>query len=252
MTLPELDRALRQLRLSGMADVLDARLRHAQAERLAPLDLVATLVSDELLRRQDRLLGRRRTQAHFRDEGKTLDTFDFDFNKKLARALVFELATGRFIAQREDALFLGPPGTGKSHLAQAIGHAAIQQGYRVRYTEAHGLLDELAEATVDGTRREKMTELATVPLLIIDDLGMRKLPATAAEDLLELVMRRYERASSLLTSNRPVDDWGKLLGDTAAVSALLDRLLHHAHVLKCGPRSWRLRHHTLPEEGVTK
>jgi len=252
MTLPELDRALRQLRLSGMADALDARLRQAQAERLAPLDLVATLVGDELVRRQDRLLARRRTHARFRDADKTLDTFDFDFNKKLPRALVFELATGRFIAQREDALFLGPPGTGKSHLAQAIGHAAIQQGYRVRYTEAHGLLDELAEASVDGTRREKMTELATVPLLVIDDLGMRKLPATAAEDLLELVMRRYERASTLLTSNRPVDDWGKLLGDTAAVTALLDRLLHHAHVLKCGPRSWRMRHHTLPAEGVTQ
>ncbi|PYP66469.1 MAG: hypothetical protein DMD36_17240 [Gemmatimonadetes bacterium] len=252
MTLAELDRALRQLRLSGMAVALEARLRQAQAERLAPLDLVAALVTDELVRRQDRLLERRRTHARFRDPGKTLDTFDFDFNKKMDRARVFELATGRFIAAHEDALFLGPPGTGKSHLAQAIGHAAIQQGYRVRYTEAHGLLDELAEASIDGTRREKMTELATVPLLIIDDLGMRKLPATAAEDLLELVMRRYERTSTLLTSNRPVDDWGKLLGDTAAVAALLDRLLHHGHVLKCGPRSWRMRHHTLPTEGVTQ
>ncbi len=252
MTLAELDRALRQLRLSGMATALEARLRQAQADRMAPLDLVATLVTDELVRRQDRLLERRRTQARFRDPGKTLDSFDFDFNKKLDRARLFELATGRFIAAREDALFLGPPGTGKSHLAQAIGHAAIQQGYRVRYTEAHGLLDELAEASVDGTRRETMTELATVPLLIIDDLGMRKLPATAAEDLLELVMRRYERASTLLTSNRPVDDWGKLLGDTAAVAALLDRLLHHGHLLKCGPRSWRMRHHALPAEGPTQ
>jgi len=234
-----------------MADALEARLRQAQAERMAPLDLVAALASDELVRRQDRLLARRRTQARFRDPGKTLDTFDFDFNKKVDRALVFTLATGRFIAAHDDALFLGPPGTGKSHLAQAIGQAAIQQGYRVRYAEAHGLLDELAEASVDGTRREKMTELATVPLLI-DDLGMRKLPATAAEDLLELVMRRYERVSTLLTSNRPVDDWGKLLGDTAAVTALLDRLLHHAHVLKCGPRSWRMRHHTLPAEGATQ
>ena len=252
MTLAELDRALRQLRLSGMATALEARLRQAQADRMAPLDLVATLVTDELVRRQDRLLERRRTHARFRDPGKTLDTFDFDFNKKLDRARIFELATGRFIAAHDDALFLGPPGTGKSHLAQAIGHAAIHQGYRVRYTEAHGLLDELAEASVDGTRREKMTELATVPLLIIDDLGMRKLPATAAEDLLELVMRRYERASTLLTSNRPVDDWGKLLGDTAAVAALLDRLLHHGHLLKCGPRSWRMRHHALPAEGATQ
>jgi DNA replication protein DnaC len=169
MTLTELDRALRQLRLSGMADGLEARLRQAQAERLVPLDLVATLVTDELVRRQDRLLARRRVQARFRDPGKTLDTFDFDFNRKVDRALVFTLATGRFIAAHEDALFLGPPGTGKSHLAQAIGHAAIQQGYRVRYAEAHGLLDELAEATIDGTRREKMTELATVPLLIDGD-----------------------------------------------------------------------------------
>ena len=241
MTLPELDRALRQLRLSGMADVLEARLHQAQTERQAPLDLVAALVTDELVRRQDRLLARRRTQAQFRDPAKTLDTFNFDFNRKLNRALVFDLATARFVAQHEDALFLGPPGTGKSHLAQAIGQAAIQQGWRVRYFEAHALLDHLAEASIDGTRRDVMHDLATVPLLIIDDLGMRKLPATAAEDLLELVMRRYERVSTLLTSNRPVDDWGKLLGDTAAVTALLDRLLHHAHILKCGPRSWRTK-----------
>jgi DNA replication protein DnaC len=126
-------------------------------------------------------------------------------------------------------------------LAQAIGQTAIQQGYRVLYREAHVLLDELAEAVVDGTRREFMETLTTVPLLIIDDFGMRKLPLTAAEDLLEIVMRRYERASTLLTSNRPVEDWGKLLGDVAAVTAMLDRILHHGHLLKCGPRSWRTK-----------
>ena len=137
MTLVEVDRALRKLRLSGMADVLETRLRHAQAERLPPLDLIATLVSDELRRREDRLLARRHKLARFRDPDRSLENFDFDFNKKMNRALVFDLATARFIQQREDALFLGPPGTGKSHLAQAIGHAAIQQGYRVTYREAH-------------------------------------------------------------------------------------------------------------------
>ena len=126
-------------------------------------------------------------------------------------------------------------------MAQAIGQAAIQQGYRVLYRETHVLLDELADAVADGTRKEYMKSVATVPLLIVDDFGMRKLPHTAAEDLLEIVMRRYERASTLLTSNRPVEDWGKLLGDVAAVSAMLDRLLHHGHVLKCGPRSWRTK-----------
>jgi len=135
----------------------------------------------------------------------------------------------------------GSGGTGKSHLGQAIGQAAIQQNYRVMYRETHVLLDNLAEAVVEGTRKQFMESVASVPLLIIDDFGMRKLPHTAAEDLLEIIMRRYERASTLLTSNRPVEDWGKLLGDAAAVTAMLDRLLHHGHVLKCGPRSWRTK-----------
>ena len=136
---------------------------------------------------------------------------------------------------------LGSSGSGKSHLAQAIGHAVILQGYRVLYREAHVLLEDLADATLDGKHKEHMEMLSTVPLLIIDDLGMRKLPLTAAEELLEIIMRRYERTSTLLTSNRPVEDWGKLLGDSAAVTAMLDRLLHHGHVLKCGPRSWRTK-----------
>lgn len=241
MNLIELDRALRQLRLGGMATVLEIRLRQAQTESMAPIDLISCLVSDELTRRGDRLLDRRRKQAAFRDAQKTLDNFDFTFNPKMNRSLVFDLATCAFIGKREDALFLGPGGTGKSHLAQAIGQNAIQQGYRVLYRETHKLLEDLAEAVVDGTRKEYMESLASYQLMIIDDFGMRKLPHTAAEDLLEIVMRRYERTSTLLTSNRPVEDWGKLLGDVAAVSAMLDRLLHHGHVLKCGPRSWRTK-----------
>jgi DNA replication protein DnaC len=241
MNLIELQHALRQLRLSGIATVLETRLHQAQAEAMAPIDLISCLVADELTRRGDRLLERRRKQAAFRDPQKTLDHFDFTFNPKMNRSLVFDLATCAFIGKREDALFLGPGGTGKSHLAQAIGQTAIQQGYRVLYRETHVLLDELAEAVIDGTRKEFIATLTSVPLLIIDDFGMRKLPLTAAEDLLEIVMRRYERASTLLTSNRPVEDWGKLLGDVAAVTAMLDRILHHGHVLKCGPRSWRTK-----------
>jgi DNA replication protein DnaC len=245
MHVVELERSLRQLHLSGMAAVLETRLRQAQAEAMAPIDLIACLVSDELTLRADRLLQRRRKQAGFRDPDKTLDNFDFSFNPKMNRSLLFDLATGAFIAKREDALFLGPGGTGKSHLAQAIGQAAILQGYKVLYREVHVLLDELADAVADGTRKDYIQSVATVPLLIVDDFGMRKLPHTAAEDLLEIVMRRYERFSTLLTSNRPVEDWGKLLGDVAAVSSMLDRLLHHGHVLKCGPRSWRTK--TPPE-----
>ena len=234
MNLVELDQALRKLRLSGMADVLETHLQQAQVEQMAPIDLVAALVNDELPRRQvlcehdvtggdleqpfradgRKLTNERRyapTSVHvrrippsrspdlafnftgmrIRDADRALDGFDFAFNKKINRALVFELA-------------------------------AIQHGYRVIYREAHSFLEKLAEATLAETRKDYLAELTRVPLLIIDDLGMRKLPHTAAEDMLELIMRRYERASTMLTSNRPVEDWGKLLGDTAAVTALLD------------------------------
>jgi len=212
MNLVELQRALRQLRLSGMAAGLEPRLLQAQTDTLAPIDFLSTLVSDELLRRQDRLLDRRVKQAAFRDVGKTLDAFDFDFNKKMNRRLVFELATGRFVTQHEDGLFQGPPGTGKSHLAQAIGFAVIQQGHRVLYREAHVLLEELAEAQLTGTRKQYVAQVAAVPLLLIDDLGMRRLPHTAAEDLLEIVMRRYEKASTLAHVESPRGRLGQAPG----------------------------------------
>lgn len=161
MNITELERSLRQLRLGGMAAVLENRLRQAQAEPMAPIDLISCLVSDELSRRSDRLLERRRKQARFRDPNKTLDNFDFTFNPKMNRSLIFDLATGSFIGKREDALFLGPGGAGKSHLAQAIGQAAIQQGYRVLYRETHVLLDELADAVAEGTRKQFMETLTT-------------------------------------------------------------------------------------------
>lgn len=166
MNIPELTRALRQLRLGGIASTIEMRLKQAQAEHLAHLDFLSTLIQDELIRRSDRLLERRRKQAAFRDTNKTLDTFDLDFNKKTDRHLIYELAHGRFIAEHQDALFLGPPGTGKSHLAQAIGHAAIQQGFEqaIAVARAQGALPFELRATLSlveysGTERSALPQL---------------------------------------------------------------------------------------------
>ena len=205
MNLVELDHALRKLRLSGMATVLEARLRQAQTEKLAPLDLVATLVNDELQRRQDRLFERRHQQARFRDPERSLDSFDFDFNKKMNRALIHELATARFVGQREDALFLGPPGTGKSHLAQAIGRAAIQQGYRVVYREAHTLMEDIADATLDGTRKAFLADLATVEKQLSKNVKLAKTGGDKEAQRLVAVLEKVQKALDQGLPARTVD-----------------------------------------------
>jgi DNA replication protein DnaC len=238
LTTDELDRALRQLRLGGIADSLSVRTQQAQTEKLRPLDFLSLLIHDELQRRRDRLVERHIKAAGFRDR-KTLDTFDWKFNS-VDRALIFELATGRFIEAHEDVLILGNAGVGKSHLAQGIAMAAIHTGFRVLYREAHQLFEELVLANATGDRAQIIAKFSEIPLLIIDDLGMRKLPASAAEDLLEIIMRRYERTSTIITSNRPLQDWPALFGDTPAVAAFLDRLMHHSNLIEIRGKSYRL------------
>ena len=227
MTNDEIDRSLRQLRLGGMADAASIRSQQARAENLGPFDFISLLVHDELQRRRDRLIERRVKAAGFRDQ-RTLDTFDWKFNT-LDRALIFGLANGRFIEQHEDVLLLGNAGVGKSHIAQAIGMAAIHAGFRVLYREAHVLFEDLLLANATGERADAIATYSEIPLLIIDDLGMRKLPASAAEDLLEIVMRRYERTSTILTSNRPLDDW--------PYSSATPRPLRHSSIGSCTIRT---------------
>ena len=241
MNLVELDRALRQLRLSGMAAVLETRLRQAQTEKVTPIDLVSMLVSDELLRRQDRLLERRVGEFLEERVGFAIDDAIALLDHAVADGLGQMTFPGPGWAQKERVFPLRDEAAGCQLVDQRAVHLLVE--IEIEGIERASGIAKARQfvATLDGTRKIYLAELAAVPLLIIDDLGMRKLPHTAAEDLLEIIIRRYERASTLLTSNRPVDDWGKLLGDTAAVTALLDRLLHHAHILKCGPRSWRTK-----------
>jgi DNA replication protein DnaC len=240
MSLPELERALRALRLSGMTATLEARALQVAHHEMDFIEAFACLVQDELDRRRSRLLERRFALSGLA-ERKDLKDFDWSYNTRVPKREILELATLKFIDAREGALFIGAPGLGKSHIAKALAQLAIQRGYKVLYREAHQLIDDIHEARELGELRKYRQQLAGAELLVVDDLFLRKLPPSAGEELADVIMSRYERRSMIITSNRPVDDWGKLLGDVVVVTPLLDRLMHHAHLLKFEGKSWRLK-----------
>jgi DNA replication protein DnaC len=221
---------LKQLRLSGLAQTLEVRLQEAAAHRLSHAEFLTLIIQDELNVRAQRRITNQSRAAGF-ETPKTLEDFDWEFNPKLPRKQIYELATCQFIRQAECALFIGHPGLGKSHLAQAIGYEAIKQGFRVLRKSIFDLVHELMNAQTDGGRDLLLRRYLKCDLLIIEDWAGKHLPTASAEHLLEIVMRRYEKKSILLTSNRPLEDWGKLLQDVPLATAILDRLLHHCHIL---------------------
>jgi len=241
MPLAEMQRQLRTLRLLGMSATLETRLVQANQGASFP-EVFACLVQDEVDWRTSRLVDTRFKASGLPDR-PTLTEFDWGFNPRLPKKEIYELVSGKFIRDGGDALLIGAPGTGKSHIAKTVAHAAIQTGYKVVYREAHVFFEDLFESE-QLKRRKKVTQLfSETDLLVIDDLFLRKrVPDQAADDLLEIILNRYSsRRSSLLTSNRPIEDWGKLLRDNAASSAILDRLLHRGHLLKFEGKSYRLK-----------
>jgi DNA replication protein DnaC len=240
MSITELERALRSLRLSGMSATLEARALQVSSHEMDFIEAFSWLIQDELDRRRSRLLDRRYTLSGLA-ERKDLKDFDWSYNPRLPRRDVLELATLKFITAHDDALFIGPPGTGKSHIAKALALLAVNRGYKVIYREAHQLIEDINEARELGTIRKLRAQFRAADLLLIDDLFLRRLPAQAGDELADVLMSRYEKAATIITSNRPLDDWPKLLGDAVVVTPLLDRLMHHGHLLKFEGKSWRLK-----------
>jgi DNA replication protein DnaC len=233
--------ALKKLRLSGLLDSLDVRLHEAASHGLNHAEFLELVLQDELLVRSDRLLQRRVKIAGFR-ELKTLDAFDWSFNASIKKKQIFDLATCRFVRETRDVLWLGPPGVGKSHLVQALGYHAIKTGLVVLYRSIFDVVRDFLHDEALGQEDKILAKYLKPDLLIIDDMGMKQLPKRSGEYLFEIVMRRYETRSTMMTSNRPLEDWGKLLGDVPAATAILDRFLHHAEIIQITGKSYRLRH----------
>jgi DNA replication protein DnaC len=237
---PNLQHTLRKLRLSGLASSLDLRLREARGNNLDHLEFLELLLQDELNVRRQRMIERRTKTAAFREK-RTLDSFDFSFNSSINRRQIHDLAAGTFLDRSEDVLLVGPPGVGKSHLAQAIGHELIKAGKVVLYRSIFDILADLREDGHDQKHERTMKRYLKCDLLIIDDMGIKQLPQKSGEYLFEIIMRRYELRSTMMTSNRPLEEWGKLIGDVPAATAILDRFLHHANLIKIKGKSYRMK-----------
>jgi DNA replication protein DnaC len=223
-----------------MGATLQARALAVASHEMDFIEAFSWLIQDELDRRRSRLLERRYTLSGL-GERKDLKDFDWGYNPTVPKRTVLELATLKFVDAREDALLIGKPGTGKSHIAKALALNAVNRGYKVLYREAHQLIEDINEARELGEIRKLRAQFKAAELLVIDDLFLRKLPPNAGDELADVLMSRYEKASTIITSNRTLDDWAKLLGDVVVVAPLLDRLMHHGHLLKFEGKSWRLK-----------
>ena len=229
---------LKKLRLSGVLESLDLRRRQAVDERLSFEEFLYRILHDEVERRDGKQMASRLRRANF-EGSKTFDEFDFGFNPKIPRHKIIDLATCNFVNRHDNVLLIGKTGVGKSHIAQALGHRACIAGHQVLYVSAHDMLTQLRASRADDSLDRRMLRFVAPDLLIIDDLGLRPLRHDEPIDLYEVIRQRYEHGSTIITSNRAIEEWPPLFGDPLMASAAMDRLLHHCQVLELDGNSYR-------------
>jgi DNA replication protein DnaC len=237
---PHLRNQLKQLRLSGILETLEVRVRQAIDEQMSYVDFLQRLIEDEVERRHHKQLQLRVRRANFQTD-KTLERFDFSFNPQLNRQVILDLATCQFVARKQPVVIVGPSGVGKSHLSQALGWEACKRGYDVVYASCAKLLASLAAGRVDGSYERRLQAVIRPDLLILDDFGLKPLRSPAPEDMYDIINERYEKGATLITSNRALSEFPAMFGDPLLASAGLDRLLHNAYVVVIGGASFRAR-----------
>jgi DNA replication protein DnaC len=240
--MPQLLPLLKQLRLSGMLDSLEMRAREAIEEKLSHTEFLALLLGDELARRDQQKFAQRQRRAGINIQ-KTMETFDFLFNPKVDQQKLRELATCRFLAEKAPVLLMGPCGTGKSHLAQALGHHAIRQGHDVLFVSQAKMLAYLSTARATGGYERKLLQYIKADLLIIDDFGLKPMCQGQDEDFHDIIAERYERRATLITSNLHLEEWEAAFQNKVLAAATVDRLRHGAYCVILDGKSYRSPRH---------
>lgn len=238
----QLKTKLRSLKLAGVVKSIETRNKYAIDNKVSYLEFIELLIEDECVNRKANSFTKRRNQSKLNTQ-KALDDFDFNYQPKLNRQQITELACCRFLAQNKNIVFMGKPGVGKTHLANAIGMEALKQGYKVLFLHINDLIDKLNTAKADGSIRQLMNTIVGVDLLILDELGFKKIPAEFIDGIFEVIRKRYENGSIIITSNRNFEDWGTIFGDIVMASAIIDRIVHHAEIIKIDGDSFRTKNY---------
>ncbi|MBS4537692.1 IS21-like element helper ATPase IstB [Clostridium sp. D2Q-11] len=231
---------LKTLKLSGVAKTFEIRNEQAIKEKLSYIEFLELLLDDEMSNRKDNSYRKRTVNARF-PSIKTLEEYDFNFQPKLNRQEIYNLATGEYIRKKENIVFIGPPGTGKTHLSVSLGVKALQQGYKVLFTSVSEMMESLFEAKADNSYHRKLKYYLTPDLLILDELGFRQLNENIVDLFYEIISKRYETGSVIITSNKPFDDWGSIFHDRILATAILDRIVHHCHLILIKGDSFRMK-----------